>query len=346
MEPLPLILLTGFLGAGKTTLLLRWLRESPATGRRLGVVMNEFGAESVDSQLVGRPGLPIQQVAGGCICCAPDNELPNSVARLVKSGECDFLVVETSGLADPDNVIDALTDPDLLPQVRLQAVVTVVDAVWYARPGTEAGERVLARKQIQFAHVLCLSKCDRLEVSEITSVEAEMRRLNPRAQLVKLPFGLPELADLLARPAAQAELELAHGERLGTRGEESGGRRTEDGEARSGDGTPHLHTTYQSVTWRFPAPVERSKFEAFLSQLEPKEVVRAKGFVRFLRQPEKLFLFQTVWGHHVIDEFLARPHPDPVAVLIGPQLDPEKFRARLRALVFGGALVLKLDAEN
>ncbi len=313
-ERLPVILLTGFLGAGKTTLLLRWLAESPATGKRLGVVMNEFGAENVDSQLIGRPGLPLSQVSGGCVCCAPDNELGNAVTRLVKDGACDYLVVETSGLADPDNVIDVLTDHDLLPQVRLQAVVTVVDAPWYAKPGSGEGERVLARKQIQFAHVLCLSKCDRLGADDIALVEAEMHRLNPRARIVKLPFGLPELGQILAGPAAEAELRVVA-----------------DAEAEEG---PHLHDSYQSVTWRFPVPVERSKFEAFLSGLDPRQVVRAKGFVRFVRQPEKLFIFQSVFGHHFIEEFPARPHPEAVAVLIGPHLDAAKVQAQLRALVF------------
>lgn len=316
-EPLPLILLTGFLGAGKTTLLLRWLSESPATGKRLGVVMNEFGEESVDSLLVSRPDLPLQQVAGGCLCCAPDNELPNAIHRLIHAGSCDYLVVETSGLADPDNVIDTLTDPDLLPQVRLQAVVTVVDAPWYAAPDGGPGERVLARKQIQFAHVLCLSKCDRLTGEGIRSVEEELSRLNPQAVQVKLPFGLPELGNLLARPAAQAEIDPAAAE------------------AEPAPGA-HLHASYRSLTWRFPVPVERSRFEEFLSRLDPREVVRAKGFVRFVGQPEKLFLFQTVWGHHVIDEFSFRPAPAPVAVLIGPNLDGEKLRSHLRSLVFGG----------
>lgn len=315
---LPVILLTGFLGAGKTTLLLRWLAESPATGRRLGVVMNEFGAESVDSQLINRPGLPLSQVSGGCVCCAPDNELGNAVTKLVQAGACDYLVVETSGLADPDNVIDLLTDAELLPQVRFHAVVTVVDAVWYARPGVEAGERVLARKQIQFAHVLCLSKCDRLGDAEIAFVEGEMRRLNPHARIVKLPFGLPELGEILAQPAAETELRVER-------------------DASDGAGKPHLHTIYQSVTWRFPVPVERSKFEAFLAGLDPREVVRAKGFVRFAKQPDKISVFQSVFGHHFIEEFPLRPQPEAVAVLIGPHLDAVKYQAQLRALVFGGA---------
>jgi G3E family GTPase len=318
--PLPLILLTGFLGAGKTTLLLRWLSESPATGKRLGVVMNEFGAESVDSQLINRPGLPLQQVEGGCICCAADNELPNAVMRLVQEGACDYVVVETSGLSDPDNVIDVLTDPDLLPLVRLQAVVTIVDGVWYARPEMDFGERVLAKKQIQFAHVLAVSKCDRLGDAELEFVQAELRKLNPAAQFVKLPFGLPELGAILQRPSAQAALELA------SPGFEA------DASAAS---SPHLHTSYQSVTWRFPVPVDRSRFEEFLTKLDSREVVRAKGFVRFVRQPDRLFLFQSVFGHHFIEEFCARPAPEPVAVLIGPKLDAEKIRERLRTLAFG-----------
>ncbi|HRI15818.1 MAG TPA: GTP-binding protein [Verrucomicrobiota bacterium] len=320
MPPLPVILLTGFLGSGKTTLLLRWLRESPATGKRLGVVMNEFGAESVDSQLIQRPGLPLQQVAGGCLCCASDNELPNAITRMVKEGACDYLVVETSGLAEPDDVVDVLTDYELLPQIRLQAVVTVVDAEWYSAP-SDSGERVLARKQIQFAQVLGLSKCDRLTSDVSDWVAGEMRRLNPQAAVVKLPFGLPDLGELLAGPAVQASLDT----------------KAERSDLEASPKPTHLHTGYRSVTWRFPVSVERSKFEAFLCQLDPKEVIRAKGFVRFNRQREKLFMFQTIWGHHVIDEFPRQPPPDPVAVLIGPHLDLGKYQERLRTLLFGAA---------
>lgn len=317
---LPVILVTGFLGAGKTTLLLRWLRESPATGLRMGVVMNEFGAESVDSQILDRPGLPVAQVSGGCVCCATDNELDRAVTQLAKSGDCDYLVVETSGLADPDNVIDVLTDPDLLGHARLHAVVSVVDAPWYAQPEGDIGERVLARKQIEYANVLCLSKCDRLDAAALDALETDITAQNPRARRIRLPFGLPDIGDLLRMPPAEARIRLAV-----------------DGEGSPGTATTaphHLHTGYRSVTWRFPVPVERVAFETFLSRLDPRAVVRAKGFVRFAHDPGRLFLFQRVWGHHFIEEFPARPHPDPVAVLIGPNLDPAPHQASLRALSF------------
>ena len=328
---LPVILVTGFLGAGKTTLLLRWLKESPATGLRMGVVMNEFGADSVDSQILDRPGLPVAQVSGGCVCCATDNELDRAVTQLAKSGDCDYLVVETSGLADPDNVIDVLTDPDLLEHARLHAVVSVVDAPWYSQPDGDIGERVLARKQIEFANVLCLSKCDRLEASRLESLDKIIAEENPSAQRIRLSFGLPDIGDLLRMPPAEVRIDANH----------------ETVEKEAPQAAPHLHTGYRSVTWRFPVPVERKAFETFLSRLNPREVVRAKGFVRFTHAPDKLYLFQQVWGHHFIEEFPALPHPAAMAVLIGPNLDPAPHQAALRSLCFGTSRLsgLSLSAE-
>jgi len=312
---MPVILLTGFLGSGKTTLLLRWLRESPATGLRIGIVMNEFGAESVDGQLVRRPGLPIRQVDGGCVCCAPDNELDRACREMVRSGECDYLVLETSGLADPDNIIDVLTDTDLIDVVRLQAVVTMVDAPWFLRPDGGLAERILARRQVQFAQVVCLSKCDVLGPGDADAVEAEVREWNPKATVVRLPFGLPEMGEILARDPAEFALE-----------EDSPGPVT----------APHLHQTYQSLSWRFPTAVSRTDFEAYLASLDDREVVRAKGFVRFRESPGRIHIFQRVWGSNLIEEFPAKPDPEPFGVLIGPGLDVQAQRDRLRRLMGGG----------
>lgn len=317
--PLPLILVTGFLGAGKTTLLLRWLQEAPATGKRMGVIMNEFGQENIDSQILQRPDLPIEQVSGGCLCCADDAAVGNAVSRLARSGLVDYIVVETSGLADPDLVIDTLTDPELLPIARLHGVVTVIDAQWLASP-EDAGERVLARKQIQFAHIAALSRCDCISEAEKELASEAVRKWNPTAQQIRLPFGLPDLLTLLNRPSTHAEIRA-----------ENDSETTANPAAQE----PHLHTIYQSLSYRIPLPIERPRFEAYLSQLNPREVVRAKGFIRFAHAPEKLFVFQSVFGHHFIEEFPARPHPDPVAVLIGPHLDVPAHQLKLRQLIFG-----------
>jgi G3E family GTPase len=330
-ERLPAVLITGFLGSGKTTMLKRWLTDAPATGYRLGIVMNEFGEVNVDREILGQPDLPMMSVEGGCVCCAPDNELERACSRLAKSGACDVIVIETSGLADPDNVIDVLTDPDLHKRVRLQAVVTVVDARWWLETHEEAdmAERVLARKQLMFAHVIALSHCDALVEDDRDRVGDSIRAMNPDALLVRMPFDLPDLGKLLERPPADVVLSIDDPVEVAGEDKDSA----------------HLHHKYQSVSWRFPVPVERSALERFLRELDPRVVVRTKGFVRLRHAPEKLFLFQSVFGHVLLDEFPAWPHPEPVAVFIGPGLDADNLRKRLRSVVFGpgGAVPIALN---
>ncbi len=313
-RPMPVILLTGFLGAGKTTLLLRWLEEAPATGLRIGIVMNEFGAESVDGQLVRRPGLAVTQVDGGCVCCAPDDSLERACRAMLREGQCDYLVLETSGLADPDNVIDVLTDTDLLGVVRLKAVVTVVDATWFLRPDGGLGERVLVRRQVQYSDVVALSRCDLLGPGEVEAAEGALRAWNMRAAMVRLPFGLPDLPALLAGPDAHH----AEDPRLGP--DDAAGPRE------------HLHASYRSLSWRFPVPVPRESFETWLAGLEHQGVVRAKGFVRLRQSPDVVHVFQKTPGHHFIERFPAKPLPDTFGVLIGPCLDERLHRERVRSL--------------
>lgn len=316
---LPVVLLTGFLGAGKTTLLRRWLTEAPMTGRRLGIVMNEFGEENIDQQILGRPDLPMRAVEGGCLCCAPDNELERACLQMARQGNCDVVLVEASGLADPDAMIDILTDPDLAEVVRLQSVVSVVDARWWSgiEADSDPAERVLARKQIRFAQVLALSKCETLDEQALDRVESGLKELNTRAAPVRMPFALPDLGEILDAPSTSVRLELESADGAETASE------------------PHLHNHYQSVCWRFPVPVDRSALEKFLRELNPRDVVRAKGFVRLTQDPSKLYLFQSVFGHIFLEEFPAFPHPEPVGVFIGPALDALKIQSALRDLVFG-----------
>lgn len=308
----PLVLLTGFLGAGKTTLVKRWLTDFPATGRRLGLVMNEFGPVGVDSLLVSQPDLPVQEVEGGCLCCAPDADVTRAINTLAKERGCDLIVIESSGLADPVATIDSLTDPDVLERFELRGVLALLDAQAYARPDADPAEWPVLKQHIRYADWLLLTKCDVAPADAVQRLEDSARALNAPAQLRRLPFNPPSLDDILRAGPPLRELPAA-----------------EDAPA------PHEHARHRSLSFRFPLPVNRSAFEAFLAGLDRREVVRGKGFVCFSGQPDKVFLFQSVYGNYLIEEFPARPLPDPVAVFIGPALDAAKYTAQLRNLVWG-----------
>lgn len=315
----PLILLTGFLGAGKTTLVRRWLTDFPATGRKLGLVMNEFGPVGVDTLLVSKPDLPVMEVEGGCLCCAPDADLSRAISVLVREHRCDLIVVEPSGLADPVATLDALTEPDVLDKFEVRAVVAVVDVRAYALPQGEAGHWPMLRDQMRFADWLLLTKCDLVSGEAAQQLEETGRALSPGVRLRRLPADPPSLLELLDGEPPVREVSGA----------------LQAVPSPVGAGSSHLHARYRSLTFRFPMAVGRSAFEGFLRELDRAEVVRAKGFVRFSGAGDQTFLFQSVFGHFVITEYPALPAPEPVAVLIGPALDSVKYRARLERLSWG-----------
>lgn len=321
LERTPVILVTGFLGAGKTTLIRRWLSESPMTGRKLGVVMNDFGTVNVDALLVQKPDLPVTEVQGGCLCCAPDQDLSRAVSQLVRDQGCGLVVIEPSGLADPVATLDALTDPDELKRFELRAVVAVVDALAYSETAGDEGTWQMLKAQVRYADWVLVSKCDTAPAPAVERLLETCRSLNATAQIRRMPRVVPMLPDLLAGPPTVQALALE-----------------KEPPANPPMASPHMHARYRSVTFRFPLAIQRSAFEEFLRQLDRTDVVRAKGFVRFSGRSDEMYVFQSVYGHFVIDEYPARPHPEAVAVLIGPSLDPAKHTARLQRLVWGRRL--------
>ncbi len=317
MKPIPIFLVTGFLGSGKTTLLWKWLHEAPVSGLRPAIVMNDFGAMSVDALILGRPDVSMETVEGGCMCCTDDTQLGNAVRRLARAGGRDLILVETSGLAEPDAVIDLLTDHDVATTAELRGVLTVVSAAGFRALQDELAEWRLAERQLQFANIVFLSKCDLTDEADIVFAKEEIAKVNPTARIVRLPFALPELPDLLKELAAATTIDPA-----GDRSEK------------------HLHESYKSVTFPLPMPVPREKLETMLRGLDRKEVIRAKGFVRLAESPGEVHLFQQVFGWCSIDRFpVAPPLPPTTMVLIGPSVDVAKFGGQVREMMGLGSRI-------
>ncbi|MEP6889941.1 MAG: GTP-binding protein, partial [Nitrospirota bacterium] len=108
--PIPFYVLCGSLGAGKTTLLMRLLEHWKSQGKRAGVLMNEAGEVSIDGPRAGTIAEQVMNLAGGCVCCDTKEDLSWGIAQLVRDYESDVIILECSGMADPAEVIDGVTD--------------------------------------------------------------------------------------------------------------------------------------------------------------------------------------------------------------------------------------------
>ncbi len=195
---IPVTVLTGYLGAGKTTLLNRVLTENH--GKKYAVIVNEFGEIGIDNDLVVGADEEVFEMNNGCICCTVRGDLIRIIAGLLKRRDkFDAILVETTGLADPAPVAQTFfTDEDVRKKTKLDAIVTVVDALHIDQRLADSGE---AKEQIAFADIVLLNKTDLVSKDTLRSVEARVRGLNPFATIYHTARADIDLDKILDRGA-------------------------------------------------------------------------------------------------------------------------------------------------
>ena len=178
----PVTVLTGFLGAGKTTLLNRILTEQH--GQKYAVIVNEFGEQGIDNDLVVDADEEVFEMNNGCICCTVRGDLIRILSGLMKRADkLDAIIVETTGLADPAPVAQTFfVDQDVANKTKLDAIVTVADAVHLSSQIEDHHE---AEEQIAFGDVILLNKIDLVKDENIDVVTKRIRKINPFAKIIK-----------------------------------------------------------------------------------------------------------------------------------------------------------------
>lgn len=180
VKRVPVTVLTGYLGSGKTTLLNRILTENH--GKRIAVIENEFGEAGIDNELVINADEEIFEMNNGCICCTVRGDLIRILSSLMRRKErFDYVVIETTGLADPAPVAQTFfVDEEMRAQLRLDAIVTVVDARHVHLHLEDSSE---CQEQIAFADVILLNKCDLVAEDELKRLEQRIRTMNTMAKI-------------------------------------------------------------------------------------------------------------------------------------------------------------------
>ncbi len=246
--PIPAILIAGFLGSGKTTLLNRILQEPG--GRRIAAIVNDFGALNIDANLIERRDGDLIALENGCVCCAPSGGITQALLDLTRQvPHLDVVVIEASGVADPTAISLMMA---AIPNVRLDGVVTIVDATSLDTHLIHADLTTLIVRQVAAADLVLVNKTDQVHIDDARNGVEWVHRTAPSAAVLRTQYANVPTALVLG-------LDEPH--------------------AHSADGHHSPHAEFCTWTLRFHQPLDRRALATWLQTI-PTSILRLKGFVR------------------------------------------------------------------
>lgn len=347
----PVTIITGFLGSGKTTLLNHILQNQQ--GIKTAVLVNEFGEIGIDNDLIVATSEDMVELNNGCICCTINEDLVKAVHKvLARSEQIDYLVVETTGLADPLPVALTFLGTELRDLTRLDSIITLVDAANFS---LDLFNSEAAQSQITYGDIILLNKTDLVDEADVDLLEVRLRDMKEGARIIRttksqvslpmiLSVGLFESDKYLDAPDSHDEHhhhdhahehkhehdhDRAHAEDH-TNCDHDHGKCEHDHHGHNHhDHSHHLENDgFTSLSFVSDRPFLLRKFQHFLDNQLTVNIFRAKGFLWF-DESDKCHVFHLCGKRFSIDDEQWKGQPQTKFVIIGQDLDRDKIIKQL-----------------